>query len=311
VFDWRQLQRFGIKDAQLPSGSEIRFRPTTIWEQYHWQVTAIAAALLVQAGMISWLLVERRRRRFVEQESHSRLREVIHLDRVAAIGAMSASIAHELNQPLGAILANTEAAEILIDANPIGREQLKEILADIRQSDQRAADIISHLSGLLKKTGDAHIEEVDLNNSIRDVVRILEPESRKRGILVVADTTHSTQWVRADRVHLEQVIVNLATNAMDAMQGCDPSSRKMTIQTALAGNEVEVSVADNGVGIPGDKLETIFDTFYTTKENGTGLGLSIVRTIVEKFGGNIRAESKEEGGAIFRFTLPLAMPRAG
>ena len=309
VFDWRQLQRFGISDSRLPPDSEVRFRPVTIWQQYRWQMTAILGAILVQAGMISWLLIERRRRRSVELELRGRLREVIHLDRVAAVGAMSASIAHELNQPLGAILANAEAAEMLLDADPIDHGQLKEILADIRQSDQRAADIISHLSGLLKKKADADVREIDVNDSIRDALRILEPESRKRGVLVGAETPPGALLVRADRVHLQQAVLNLAANAMDAMQKGDLTMRKMTIRTALTGSrEVEVSVSDNGIGIPQDKLTTIFDTFYTTKPNGTGLGLSIVRTIVENFGGRIWAENKREGGSVFRFTLPLVGP---
>jgi signal transduction histidine kinase len=311
VFDWRQLQRFGISDSSLPSDSEIRFRPVTIWQQYRWQMTAIVGAILVQAGMISWLLIERRRRRSVELESRGRLREVIHLDRVAAVGAMSASIAHELNQPLGAILANAEAAEMLLDAHPIDHDQLREILADIRQSDQRAADIISHLSGLLKKKGDVDVREIDVNHSIQDAMRILEPESRKRGVSLGAEASPGALLVRADRVHLQQAILNLAANAMDAMQEGDLTMRKMTIRTALTGSrEVEVSVSDSGIGIPGDKLTTIFDTFYTTKPNGTGLGLSIVRTIVENFGGRIWAENRREGGAVFRFTLPLAGPPA-
>jgi C4-dicarboxylate-specific signal transduction histidine kinase len=312
VFDWRQLQRFRVSDFKLPPDSEIRFRPVTMWQQYRWQMTAIFGAFLVQALMILWLLIERRRRRFAEQQSRGRLREIIHLDRVAAVGAMSASIAHELNQPLGAILANAEAAEILLDADPIGRDQLKEILADIRQSDQRAADIISHLGELLKRKSDADVVEIDLNHSIRDALRILEPESRRRGVSVGAAASHGALLVRADRVHLQQAILNLAANAMDAMQESDLTTREMTIQAALTGSrEVEVSVSDNGIGIPDDKLTTIFDTFYTTKQHGTGLGLSIVRTIVENFGGRIWAENRREGGATFRFTLPLVRPHAG
>jgi signal transduction histidine kinase len=113
--------------------------------------------------------------------------------------------------------------------------------------------------------------------------------------------------VRADQVHLEQAILNLATNAMDAMQGCTPGRRKMTVQTVLAGGSgVEVSVSDSGTGIPNDKLKGIFETFYTTKPQGTGLGLSIVRTIVENCGGKIWAENRPGGGAVIRFTLPLA-----
>jgi C4-dicarboxylate-specific signal transduction histidine kinase len=307
IFDWRQLQRFGISENRLPAGSEVRFRPATMWEQYRWQLSAIFAALLVQAAMIAWLLLERRRRHLAELESHGRLREVIHLDRVAAVGAMSASIAHELNQPLGAILANAETAEMLLARNPVDHDQLKEILADIRQSDQRASEIISHLRGLLKKQGAAELQAFDLNDALRDALHTLEAEARKRGVVMSAHQVQGALPVRADQVHLEQVILNLAINAMDAMQDCAPGTRKMTVQTVLAGDsKVEVSLSDSGSGIPSDKLKSVFEAFYTTKKQGTGLGLSIVRTIVESCGGKVWAENRPGGGAVFRFTLPLS-----
>jgi C4-dicarboxylate-specific signal transduction histidine kinase len=219
---------------------------------------------------------------------------------------MSASIAHELNQPLGAILANAETAELLLGTTPVDHDQLKVILADIRQSDRRAADIIAHMRGLLKKQSETDLQGFDLNEAIQKALHMLDPEARKRGVLVSAYQAHDALPVRADQVHLEQVILNLATNAMDAMQGCAPGTRKLMLQTALVGNsEVEVSVSDSGTGIPKDKLDDVFETFYTTKKKGIGLGLSIVRTIVETSGGKIWAENRLGGGAVFRFTLPL------
>jgi C4-dicarboxylate-specific signal transduction histidine kinase len=262
--------------------------------------------------MISWLLLEHRRRRFAELESRARLQEVIHLDRVAAVGAMSASIGHELNQPLGAILANAETAKILLTARPIEQSQLNEIMTDIVQSVQRATEVIAHMRGLLKKQGDSELQEFDLSDAIRDALHILEPEAKKRGVLVDADQVQGILPVRADQVHLEQAILNLAMNAMEAMRDCAPGTRKMTFQTALVGDsEVEVSVSDSGTGVPHDKLKSIFETFYTTKQTGTGLGLSIARTIVKTSGGEIWAENRGGGGAIFRFTLPLARARRG
>src|ERR1044072_1601542 len=245
--------------------------------------------------------------RQLKRELRDRLLEVIHLDRVAVVGAISSSIAHELNQPLRAILLNAETAEVLASADPIDRDQLKEILADIRKSDQRAGDIIAHLRRLLKKSGDVEFEDVDLNNSIRDALHMLEPETRKRGVLVNISLTESALLVRADPVHLEQVILNLAANAMDSMQATAAGLRRLTVQTAVAGNaEVEVSVSDTGAGIPDDKLKVIFETFYTTKQQGIGLGLSIARSIVETYAGRIWAENRRDGGAVFRFTLPLS-----
>ena len=306
IFEWPALQRFGISESVLPQGSEVRFRQLTLWDQYRWQMSVIFAALLLQAALIGLLLFERRRRQIAELESRGRLRDIIHMDRVAAVGAISASIAHELNQPLGAIMANTQAAEKLLAAKPIDHDLLKEILADIRQSDQRAADIIAHLHGLLKKQDDSELQEFDLNDAIHGALHTLGPEARKRGVLVSAYHVQGALPVLADRVHLEQALINLSINAMDAMQACAPGTRKMTIQTALAGeSKIEVSVSDSGTGIPIDKLKAVFDTFYTTKQKGTGLGLSIVRTIVQASGGKIWAENRPGGGSVFRFTLPL------
>ncbi len=242
-----------------------------------------------------------------KSESRNRLHEVIHLERVAAVGAISASVAHELNQPLGAILLNAETAELLLSANPIDRDRLRAVLTDIRQSDQRAGEIIAHLRGLLRKESEAELQIFDLNNAIRDALHTLGPEARKKGIRIEAYSPQSPFIVKADQVHLEQVILNLATNAMDAMEDNDPATRVMMLEAALVGDsKVEVSVCDRGSGVPNDKLNAIFETFYTTKQRGTGLGLSIVRTILETYGGKIWAENRRDGGTVFRFTLPLA-----
>jgi signal transduction histidine kinase len=186
---------------------------------------------------------------------------------------------------------------------------VKDILADIRRDDQRAGDIIRHLRGLLKR-GEIELQKFDLNDAIDDAIQILEPEAMKRGVVLSAVPGQGACPVRADQVHLQQVLLNLASNGMDAMADCAPGKRRLEIRTALnGGSEVEVSVADSGSGIPKDKLNDIFETFYTTKQQGTGLGLSIARTLVETYGGRIWAENRTGGGAVFRFTLPLAQAR--
>ncbi len=310
IFDWRQLQRFGISENRLPPGSEIRFRPASMWELYRWPIITIALAMLLQAAIISWLLFERDRRRRAELESRGRMLEVIHLNRTAAAGALSASIAHELNQPLGAILSNAEAAELLLAANPPDLGQVREILSDIRDADQRAAEIIQHLRKLLKRTNDIDLQEFDLNDAISEAIHILSPEAMKRGVVLSTNGVQRSLPVRADQVHLQQVVLNLASNGMDAMTNSVPGTRTMSIQTALTeASEVEVSVVNSGSGIPQEKLKDVFDTFYTTKQEGTGLGLSIARTIVETYGGKIWAENRSGGGAVFRFTLPLSEAR--
>ena len=275
------------------------------WYQYRWLIIASLAALL--AATIMWLFFERRRRRIDQIELRQRLIEVIHLNRTATAGALSASVAHELNQPLGAIQSYAEAAELYLKAEPPNLERVQQILADIRRDDERAAEIINHLRGLLKKRTKIEFQEFDLNDVVRNALRILEPEALKRGMVVSAVQAETSLPVRADQIRMEQVILNLAVNGMDAMEACAPGSGKLLIQTALVGDSVtEVSVADSGTGIPKDKLNKVFDTFYTTKPKGTGLGLSIARTIIEAYGGRIWAENGSGGGAVFHFTLPLS-----
>jgi len=307
VFDWRQLQRFGISESRLPAGSEVRFREFSLWEQYRWHMAAIFFFIVLQTALIGWLLFEHHRRRIVEMKLRARLLEVIHLNRTATAGALSASVAHELNQPLGAILSYAEAATLYLEADPPDIKRVEQILDNIRRDDQRAADIISHLRGLLKKRDELELQECDLNKTVRDTLQILRPEALKRGIALDAYEAKSPLPVRADPIHLQQVILNLAVNGMDAMQDCAPGGGKMSIQTALTDESaIEVRVADSGMGIPTDKLNTIFDAFYTTKRDGTGLGLSIARAIVETHGGKIWAENRPGGGAVFCFTLPLS-----
>lgn len=312
IFDWRELQRWKISEARLPPGSEVRFREPTLWEQYHWHIIAVLAILLAQAAIIGWLYFERRRRLVAETELRRRLLEVIHLNRTALAGALSASVAHELNQPLGAILSYAEAGILYLKADPPNIGRVKEILGNIRRDDQRAADIISHLRGLLKKKDASELQEFDLNQIVRDSLQIVRPEALRKGMDISASASNGSLPVRVDQVHLQQAILILAMNGLDAMHNCTPGSGKMSIQTSLVEEStVEVLVADTGMGIPTGKLIEIFDPFYTTKTQGTGLGLSIARAIVETYGGKIWAENRPEGGAVFRFTLPLSNRLAG
>ena len=309
--DWIELARFDVSEATLPPGSEIDFPAPTAWEQYRWQILLVAAVFLVQSVLVAWVLLERRRRHVAELESRRRILEVAHLNRTATAGVMSASIAHELNQPLGSILLNTETADMLLRADEIDRKQLEEILAEIRRDDQRAAKIIRGLAVFVKKKKDIELQHLDLNEALQDALHILEPVAARRGVVLKADQVPVALPVRADQVHLQQVILNLAINAMDAMQGMTGARRIAFRTTRTAASEATVLVSDNGPGVPEDKLNSIFETFYTTKEQGSGLGLSIARTIVEIYGGKIWAENRAGSGATFIFTLPLVATDRG
>src|ERR1700730_11068085 len=218
-YDWRELQRWGISESRLPAGSAIYFRYPSPWEQYRLPISAGIAALLLQAAIISWLLVERRRRHFAQAEATSRRREVVRLNRVTTANVLSSSIAHELNQPLGAILSNTEAAQVLLKADPPDLGQIGEILSDIVRDEQRASEIIFGLRKLLNNRTEADLRSFDLNDTVRDMVKIITPEVERRGVVLRTILGPEALTVRCDPIHLQQVLMNLVMNGMDAMDG--------------------------------------------------------------------------------------------
>jgi signal transduction histidine kinase len=311
MFDWRELRRWNIAEASLPPGSLVKFRQPTVWEAYRWQLSFIAAITLLQAALITGLLLEQRRRRMVEVESDRRLVQLAHINRTAAVSAISASIAHEINQPLAAILNNAEAAEIVLSRSPLNIDLLNEILADIRRADQRASGIVAGLRRLLKSK-DTERQVVDLNDVIPNVIQLLSPEAKAHNVELLVDCASGKFPVRADSIQLEQILLNLGLNAVQAISNSGLAKRNITFKAATAENSaVQVSISDTGSGIAADKLEGVFEPFFTTKPDGTGLGLSIVRTIVEAYGGKIRADNNASGGATFFFTLPLANRSTG
>jgi signal transduction histidine kinase len=307
-FDWREMQRWGISESRLPLGSEILFRELTAWERYRWQITSILLALLVQSAMITWLLVEQFRRRRAETRSRKLSLDVIHLNRAAEAGALSASFAHDLGQPTLAIALNTQRVENLLSKDRPELGKIKEAVVDISRANDHAAAIIKQFRKLLMRGSDPEIQqETDLNAVIADALSILSTEANHRQVGLVAEGHKGPLLVRADPIHVLQVLLNLATNAMDAMADSPSDTRRVVIRTAMyADSKVEVVVSDSGPGIPAPVIDEIFETFYTTKPHGTGLGLSIARTIVDMYGGKIWAENCAQGGAAFRFTIPLS-----
>lgn len=307
VADARQLERWGLSEKNLPAGAIQMFKEPTFWEQY-WLAAVFALAVITfQGTVIAGLLIERRRRQAAETESRHRLLEVVHLNQSATAGALSASIAHELNQPLGAIRSNAEAAAVILRSERPDLELIGQILVDIQDDDQRAHDVISRIRGLLKKRSEIDWQEFDLNDVTTSAIRILRGEAERRSVVVSSSHTSRELPVRADRVHVQQVILNLATNAMDAMLEVITTEKRLLLETRLTTeSQVELSISDTGRGIPDERLASIFEPFYTTKPNGTGLGLSIARAIVETYGGKISAANRPGGGAVFRVVLPLA-----
>ena len=304
-YDWRELQRWGISEARLPPGSEILFREPTIWVRYRWQMLMITAVFLVQAGLISGLLHERRRRRFAEVESRQRLAELAHANRYSAVGEFTTSIAHELNQPLGSILTNAETAELILSTNTPDIDEVRQILADIRRDDQRASEVIRRLRSVLKRTP-FEVEQIELSDTVREAIGLVKAVADGRRIALIYTPGLVDLYIRGDPIQLQQVILNLVINAMDAVSDADTGKREVSVSTLRAGNQAEIRVADTGPGIATTDLARVFDPFFTTKPQGMGMGLAIVKTIIEAHHGEIGAANHAAGGALFTIRLPTA-----
>ena len=309
-YDWRLLQRWNISESRLPPGSEILFREPTAWERYSWQIASIVAVLLIQAGLIAVLLQEHRRRQFAEVQSRQRMTELAHVNRFATAGELTASIAHEINQPLGSILANAETAEaILKSQSPDIAElpdiiELKEIVNDILHDDRRATEVIRRMRSLLKKAPFEQ-KQFDLNEVVQETIRFFSSLAVGRKFELVSVITPDALPILGDRIQLQQVILNLVVNGIDAMKDTPSENRIISIRTSRVENFAQLSVSDRGSGIPEDKLKEVFEPFFTSKAEGMGMGLSIARTIIEAHNGQISAKNRDHGGASFRIRLPL------
>jgi signal transduction histidine kinase len=228
-----------------------------------------------------------------------------HMNRRVAMGELAASIAHELNQPLGAIYSNADAAHLMIGAVPPNLDEVAEILVDIKRDDKRASEVVARIRTMLRKS-DVAAEEVDLNEAIAETINLLAFAASTHGVTVRTELEPDLPLVHADRVQIQQVIVNLMLNGMEAMREAREERQRLVIRSSRANEkEAEVSISDSGVGIPSEILPRIFDSFVSSKASGMGLGLSISRTIIEAHGGRIQAENLSAGGATFHFTVPF------
>jgi signal transduction histidine kinase len=309
-YDWRQLQRWNISESRLPPGSEVLFREPTAWERYSWQIALTIVLILAQAGLISVLLLEHRRRQLAEVQSRQRMSELARVMRFSTAGELTASIAHEINQPLGSILTNAETAkEILKNPSPDIAE-LNEIVDDILKDDQRANEVIRRMRSLLKKAP-FELKNFDLKDLVGETLGVLSSLAVGRKVELTSLITQNALPILGDRIQIQQVILNLVVNGMDAMTATPDQNRVISIRTSRVENFAQLTVADRGSGIAEDKLKEIFEPFFTSKTEGMGMGLSIARTIIEAHNGQITARNRDHGGASFRIRLPITTDSAG
>jgi PAS domain S-box-containing protein len=248
-------------------------------------------------------ITERKR---AESELQRQRGELAHLTRVSTMGELSASLAHELNQPLTAILSNAQAAQRFLAANPVDVEELREIMKDIVEDDSRASDVIQRMRALVKKE-DLAFATLDLAGVIGDVAALVHSDAILHGVRILLELHPGLPAVRGDKVQLQQVVLNLLLNAFDAMKDRPVNEREVKILAETAGASLlRLAVRDHGTGLSGDKLDKIFQPFYTTKPDGLGMGLAISRSIIDAHGGRLWAENNPDRGATFYCTLPVS-----
>ena len=244
-------------------------------------------------------------RKQAELEAREQRLELAHLTRVATLGELSGAMAHELSQPLTAILSNAQAAQRLMARSEPDLPEIRSILADIVDDDRRAGEVIERLRAMLRKD-EPQFLPVDLNQIIADVLALERSDLISRRVTVSLELADELPWVNGDSVQLQQVLLNLMLNACEAMSSRPATERRVVVTTARDGELSQVNVADRGTGIPADTLERVFEPFFTTKKQGLGMGLSICRSIVEVHGGRLWVSNNEGPGATFHLSLPSA-----
>lgn len=304
IVDWRQIVRFGLDAGGLPENTEIRFRTPSVWELYRTEILATIAVILFQSLLITALIIQARRTRKAQQEVEVGRLELTHLSRTSLLGELSGAFAHELNQPLTAILANAEVGRRLLDQEQPDIADLKEILDEIVADDKRAAETISQLRSLLVR-GEAALTPVDLNQVVTATLALAKSELVARQVGADFQRELPAAAVLGNFAQLQQIILNLIVNAAEAMSQSPPDDRVVEITVRRnKDNRHELAVTDNGPGLTNEMMEKVFKPFVSSKANGLGLGLAICRTIASAHGGTLRFDAARQNGARVVLSLP-------
>lgn len=297
-------------ERALASGAEcsVEFRILTGGAEPRWILARgrAEASLPGKRAHVRGVVRDVSEERRAQCETQELRQELMHTGRVSLLGQLSSSLAHELSQPLGAILRNSEAAAMMLRAPTVDREELQAIVADIQRDDRRAGQVIDRLRALLKWR-QVELLPTSVDGLIQDVLTLVRPDASLRHVYIESRLTPGLPAVDGDRVHLSQVLLNLFLNAMDAVSESPPDRWRVVVGARQRdARTVEIYVSDSGPGVPEDRIGKIFDPFFTTKASGMGMGLSVSRAIVESHGGQIDVRNETEGGATFSVTLPVA-----
>jgi len=292
--------------ARQPFTMEYRLRRND--GEYRWVLDSGTPRFAEDCAFLGYIgsCIDITARKQAELENQLQNMELARVGRVTLMGELAASLAHEVNNPIGAIVTNANAGQRLIAAGKINTEELKELLADIVADGHRAREVIQGVRNMVRKTEPSR-SVIRINDTIDNLLRIVRADALGRQVTIAAEVDSDAGRVMADRVQLLQVLINLALNAFEAMSANRPDARRLVITGGRNGNgEIVVSLRDSGPGFPGAIGEQLFEPFFSTKAEGTGMGLAIARSIVEAHGGKLWGENCDDGGACFTFRLPEA-----
>jgi signal transduction histidine kinase len=309
VFDWRELRRWGIPESRLPQDSIVQFRGPTLWGEYKLAILVSIGVLLFQSMLIARLLVERRARHRAESESRRNLALAADANRRETMSALTASMGHELAQPLNAVQHNAAALQRMVAADSVTPEETREILADIQAGAVLASQIFERHRAMLRGR-QLQKKPIDVHRVIEESIALVAHDMGERQIEVTLGLSPAPCVIDGDQVLLQQVFLNLVRNAMDALAGTPPERRRIAIGSAEGAAEIEISVSDTGTGLPPEILDKLFKPFVTTKPHGLGIGLTIAHSIVSAHGGTLVAHGSAGGGAAFIVKLPRGTPAA-
>lgn len=308
VYDWNQLKKWDLQYSKLiPSSSILLDKEPELFDEYRWQIFTLILLLLSQSLLIAYLVkLYKRQKEFVKQKAETELmyREIVREDRLSRMSELTASISHELNQPLTAILYSAQAGMRFLKAGKLTEPQATEIFENIIEDDKRAGSLISSVRSLMKLEN-REWENVYLKQLIGETINILHAETVQKGIQFSFQFSNKDLMVYGDRIQLQQVILNLISNAIHAIENCQTSNKTIEIQKKLINGDVVVSVRDHAAGIDPEVISKLFKPFVTFRKDGFGIGLVLSRSILENHSGKIWAENCKDGGAIFFIKLPV------
>jgi len=305
VFDWRQLQRWGLPESLLPANSEVRFRELSVWDQYQRQIILIGMALLLQSALIGVLLYEYRRRRRAEASASKLQSDLAHVNRVTTAGELTGSIAHEIRQPLAAMVIHGSAGLRWLQNKTPNLDEARLALQRIVSEGHRADAIINNIRAMFRHESTPRML-VDVNELFLQILPLVTHKLGSNNIALETNfAKKAVPFVRADSVQLQQVVLNLIMNAVEAMVSSAARARVLRLRTEVdPAGIVLITISDTGPGIDPQMADNIFQPFFTTKPGGMGMGLSICKSIIEAHEGQLRATPGEPNGTVFQISLP-------